>query len=124
MSVNERIRVLRKKCDLNQADFGKKIGVQSAAISKIENGERSVSEQMRIAICHQFNVNRAWLDSGIGDIFNAADDATLTMIDTLLKGENETAKALFYALARLSDYEWRAVGRIIDSVEAARRKKT
>ena len=37
--------------------FGGKLGVQKAAISKIEKGENNLTEQMLLSICREFSVN-------------------------------------------------------------------
>lgn len=68
--MNNRIRELRKSLDLNQEDFGKKLGVSNTAISKLEKGERNITEQMFLAICREFNVNSEWLRNGEGEMFN------------------------------------------------------
>ena len=51
---------------LNQTAFGERIGVTATAISKLEKGERNITEQMVLAICREFNVNEEWLRSGEG----------------------------------------------------------
>lgn len=75
--VNERIKLLRKTIGLSQRDFGKKIGVGDTAISKIEKGENTPSEQTVKSICREFNVNYAWLLEGIGDMFSAVPETLL-----------------------------------------------
>jgi transcriptional regulator with XRE-family HTH domain len=54
---------------MNQRDFGRRLGVTGAGISKIENGERNLTEQMLLLICKEFNINENWLRNGEGDIF-------------------------------------------------------
>lgn len=45
--MNERIKLLRKTfLKLNQENFGKRLGVTNAAISKIEAGINQVTDQM------------------------------------------------------------------------------
>ena len=50
MDIRERIRLIRKDQGLKQKDFGEKLGVTDAAISRIENGQRSVTDQMKKSI--------------------------------------------------------------------------
>jgi len=61
---NERVRSLRKFLGLTLAQFGKRLGVQASAISKIERGENRVSTQMRLSICREFGVKEDWLRDG------------------------------------------------------------
>lgn len=54
---------------MSQETFGKKLGVTGAGISKIESGDRKLTEQMALAICREFNVREEWLRSGNGEMF-------------------------------------------------------
>lgn len=116
MPIGERIKFLRKeKLNLTQPDFGKRVEISSAAICKIENGDRNPSDQTIKLICREFNVNRFWLETGKGNIFNDTNN-TIAKIDRILVGENETAKVVFRAFAELSEDEWNVVGNIIDKI--------
>ena len=66
MTVNERIKEVRKSSKLTMEKFGDRIGVTKAAISKIEKGNRGVTEQMIKSICREFGYNESWLRDGIG----------------------------------------------------------
>ena len=73
--MNERLKAIRKELSLSQEAFGKKLGVTGAGISKIESGDRSLTEQMILAICREFNVREEWLRNGSGEMFlNFAED--------------------------------------------------
>lgn len=76
--MNERIKQLREVLGLSQKNFGNKLGVGDTAISKLEKGERKLTDQMAKAICREFNVNYAWLIEGIGDMFS---DLPETLLD-------------------------------------------
>ena len=67
--MNERLKAIRKNLSLSQESFGKKLGVTGAGISKIESGDRSLTEQMVLAICREFNVREEWLRNGSGEMF-------------------------------------------------------
>lgn len=70
MTINERIRILRKdELHLTLEAFGKKVGVTKAAISDIERGRNNVTDQMFNSICRVFNVNENWLRDGQGEVF-------------------------------------------------------
>lgn len=77
----DRIKVLRKTLNLSQKDFGDKLGVTDVAISRIERGERNLTEQMAKAICREYNVNYLWLTEGTGDMFMGVPE---TIIDELV----------------------------------------
>lgn len=70
MTENERVREIRKLQNLTMDAFGARLGVGKTAISKIENGERGLTEQMKKSICREFNVNYDWLEYGTGEMYS------------------------------------------------------
>lgn len=80
MTQGERVKEIRKSLDLTLEKFGEKLGVGKTAISKIEKGERNLTEQMTISICREYNVNYDFLTYGDGEMF---DDLPQTVIDEL-----------------------------------------
>lgn len=67
--MSERLKILRKELKMNQEEFGRRLGVSNTAISKLEKGERNITEQMVLSICREFRVNYFWLTEGKGDMF-------------------------------------------------------
>lgn len=65
MTVNERVKEIRNAENLTLEKFGNKLGVGKTAISKIEHGENSVTDQMIKSICREFGYNEEWLRDGI-----------------------------------------------------------
>lgn len=71
MTENDRIHAVR----LSQTQFktlekfGQRLGITKGALSAIENGKRGVTEQMRKAVCREFNVNEHWLRTGEGEMY-------------------------------------------------------
>lgn len=66
MTIGERIKQVRKSQGFTQADFGKRIGISLSGVSMLEKGTNNPSEQTIRAICSEFNVSRAWLETGEG----------------------------------------------------------
>lgn len=77
MNQGERVKEIRKILNLTLEKFGKILGVGKSAISKIENGERSLTEQMAKSICREYNVSYLWLTEGIGDIFTTTPESVV-----------------------------------------------
>ena len=78
--MNERIREIRKEIGLNQVEFATRLGVTGTAISRIEVGERALTEQMLIAICREYNVNEKWLRTGHGEMFVVTEDVLIRQL--------------------------------------------
>ena len=81
MDINQRIRNLRKELGLNQKDFGLKIGLGQAAVSRLEQPNVVVIEQNIRLICETFGINEAWLRTGEGEreAVSAASDPFLPL---------------------------------------------
>lgn len=67
--INERIKKLRKKENLTQEEFAKKIKMSRSNYTSIETGKQKITERNIKIICEQFNVNEDWLINGTGDMF-------------------------------------------------------
>lgn len=109
MSVNERIRQIRKALSLTMEDFGSRLGVTKVSISMIENGKRNVTDQMFLAICREFNVNPEWLRDGVGEPFKelTRNKRIEGFVRDILTNEPEGRKArLVDALASLDEEGW------------------
>ena len=107
--LNTRLITIRKFVSLSQEEFGKKLGITGAAISKIESGNRNVTEQMTLAIIREFDVNEQWLRTGEGEMFliKTRDEEIASFIGTLLKKEDDTfKKRLISALSKLEEPDW------------------
>lgn len=111
-----RVLQIRKSLDLTQDEFAKRLGITGSGLSNIEKEKRALTEQMALSICREFNVSHAWLVDGVGDMFLDDDMATTAVFDRIMSGENETAKAVFKAFAKLDDSEWETLYKIIQEV--------
>lgn len=66
MNINQRIKMLRKEMGLNQKDFGARIGLGQAGLSRLEQDGVVVIDQNIRLICDTFNINESWLRNGEG----------------------------------------------------------
>lgn len=67
--MKDRLKKLRKALDLTQTEFAERIGTVQNTITGYESGRRNPSGPVISAICKEFNVNREWLVSGVGEMF-------------------------------------------------------
>lgn len=77
MSINERVREVRRTLGLTQKDFGKKLAIAQSYLTNIETGRREVTEKIQKLICLQFDVNEDWLRTGQGEMFTESDATIL-----------------------------------------------
>lgn len=91
------LKLLRKKLDMNQIKFAEKLKLSSAAISRIEKGERNLTDRLAMQICSEFGVNEVWLKTGEGDMFvNSSENELIaeTVADIINKDDKFMKKVL------------------------------
>ncbi len=117
MTINERVKAVRKALGLSQAAFAKRIDLGQAAVSMLEQETNSVSERNIRQISRELNVNETWLREGTGEMFAAstakvdrlqsdfnltADEAaTMAAILTATPGERRKILEALRTIARL-----------------------
>ena len=62
MSINQRIKTLRKKLNLIQQDFAKKIGVQRVTISWMEKEGNTITRHILDRLQRELNLNNAEME--------------------------------------------------------------
>ena len=72
--MNERVKLIRKQLGMTQEQLAQRLGIGKAALSMIETGKAGLSARNRNILVQELNVNPDWLDSGRGELFNAAPD--------------------------------------------------
>lgn len=111
MTQGERVRVLRKEhLNLTLEKFGKSLGVTKVAISNIENGNRSLTDQMIKSICREFHVSEPWLRSGDGEMFveSSKEDQLMEWAGDVLRDRDEAFRKRFVTmLSQLPPEGWK-----------------
>ena len=67
--VNQRIKELREKLELNQREFSKLLALSGGYIAGVEVNLRKVNDRLIKLIVSQFGVNEDWLRLGKGEMF-------------------------------------------------------
>lgn len=113
-TVNVRLRDIRKYLKKTQKDFGAKIGVSRDVISNLEYDRVEPSEIIIKSICREYGVAYDWLKYGDGEMFVGSDGESIAaVVDELMAGENETAKAVFRAFVKMDESDWLTVKKLI-----------
>lgn len=113
MTQGERVREIRKSLGLTLEKFGEKLGVKKNAISQIETGRNSLTDQMTKAVCREFGVDYIFLTTGQGEMFVESDDDFVGKIDRIMAGEDDARKNLFKFMLELNDDDIAALNRLM-----------
>ena len=101
--MKTRIFELRNRLNLTQTEFGEKIGLTRNAIAAYERGNANPTGTAIMAIVTVFHVNRAWLETGEGDMFDQSYEQaeTARMIDAI--SDSPAMRSLLATWAQLSE---------------------
>lgn len=117
-NLKERILILRKKLKLTQKQLGDSLGITNTAVSKIENGENNVTDQIVISICKIYSVNEHWLRTGEGEMFTEidADDEYFAAATEISNDNDEFAMAAVIEYWKLDKESKKAIRNYITSL--------
>ena len=90
--MKTRIKELRNALGLTQQEFANKMGTSRGNIAAYEVGKNAPSDAVVSLICREFNVNKDWLQAGIGEMFKEIpeEDETAALLSDLLEDNGET----------------------------------
>jgi len=116
--IGTRVKKVRLRKGISQEQFGEIIGIKKAAVSKIENGENSLSTGNLLAICRQFNVNKEWLINGNGEMFTlkSKEDEIRNFFENAISSDSDIAKIqrkFISTLVLLDEEEWIVLDRFM-----------
>jgi transcriptional regulator with XRE-family HTH domain len=78
--IGKRLRLIRERLGITQAEVGEKLGIQSQHVSKYERGETVPTWENLIKLTEIYDVNINWLLTGKGGMF-------LSMVNYSILGE-------------------------------------
>ena len=101
--ISERFKQLRNELGKSQTEFGAGIGVSRSVINNIERGVTEPSDVFLNHLCVVYNVNREWLGTGEGEMFDKSEqlDETAKLIESI--SDSPAMRSLLATWAQLSD---------------------
>ena len=119
--MNERIKLLRKALELNQTDFGARIGVKQGTVAAYESGARVPLDSVIVSICREFGVSECWLRSGEGEMFlqlSREEEITKFCMSIIRDPDSEFQRQFVSVLARLEPPQWQLLSDMADKLLA------
>lgn len=120
--MNNRIKEIRKKYELNQEQFGEKLKITKASVSRLESGINKPSEQTIKLICTEFDINENWLRTGKGEMKKPTSDALSAFLGDIATGGDDTIVEIIRAYMDLDPTSKKAIGKFIDQLVENRNK--
>lgn len=94
MNISDRIREVRKQEGLSQTAFGEKIMLTRSSIYQMENEQMEPSVRTIDTISRVFNVNKEWLETGEGEMYNLPADEEEEIFQRLALKTDVSAQVL------------------------------
>jgi len=83
MTANERIKEVRQALNKSQREFAQAIYVSHGYLSEVETGHKEVKERLIHYVSSAFSVNKEWLLTGKGRMFNTTPEKKLEQMTKL-----------------------------------------
>lgn len=116
ISINTRIKQLRKELKMTQHEFALRIGTTQNVLANYESGRRNPSSSVVNNICKTFNVREDWLRYGEGDMFIVVSKELELMAwaGEVLREESSSFRHRFVAaLSTLDAKDWEELERLL-----------
>ena len=115
--MNERIKKIRTALGLSQEEFGKRLSIGKASVSKIELGKNLPSAQTISMICTEFNVNAEYLKDG-ADVPMFQEEGEEDAVLKVLMGTDPRKRDTLRALCEMPQECWDAVFTLCDYIQS------
>lgn len=120
MSINERLKIARKRLSLTQEELGNILGVTKSRISVYEKDEDIPNRAIR-TLCKELNINEIWLREGIEPMFRemTREEEIATYMGDLLSSddeEKEFQKQFIKMLSKLDLEEWKTIEKMVNGI--------
>ena len=115
MSINERIKDVRKMSGLSQTDFAERLGTTRGVITNLEGDKTSPNEPFIKLICREFNVSDAWLRTGEGEMRQKLtwNQEIAEFMGVVMHDPDDAPRKRFVSIiSKLSADEWQLLAEI------------
>lgn len=109
MTINERIKQIRKDAHLSQTAFAERLGATRGVITNIEGCLTTPNDAFVNLICREFGVSLAWLQDGVGEMYvrrSANEELGLLVADLMAEADDSFRKRFTSALLSLPSEFW------------------
>ena len=121
MSIESRIRDVRKHFNLTQSEFADQLGVTRNVISMYELSHVAPPPIFLDHLCMKYGVDQTWLETGEGEMFHApsVDEELAAFVSEVIFDDNDFKRRVFYAMSRMDDAAWDAFERFWNDMRDA-----
>lgn len=128
MTIGDRIKQVRKALHYTQQRFADELGLKQNTVATYEMNKTTPSERTIMDISSKLNVNRRWLETGEGEMFNSLDrEKEIALFFRQISKQpnndvDEFKRNLIVALAKLDEGAWEVLAQIAADLAAENEK--
>ena len=115
MTINERIKEIRRSSGLSQTDFAERLGTTRGVITNLEGEKTSPNEPFIKLICREFNVNDDWLRTVEGEMKQklTRNQEIAEFMGVVMHDSDDSPRKRFVSIiSKLSVDEWQLLAEI------------
>ena len=115
MTINERIKEIRRSSGLSQTDFAERLGTTRGVITNLEGEKTSPNDPFIKLICREFNVNEDWLRTGEGEMKHklTRNQEIAEFMGVVMHDSDDSPRKRFVSIiSKLSVDEWQLLSEI------------
>ena len=115
MTINERIKEIRRSSGLSQTDFAERLGTTRGVITNLEGEKTTPNEPFIKLICREFNVDEHWLRTGEGEMLQelTRNQEIAEFFGVVMRDPDDSPRKRFVArLKKLTLDDWIALDNI------------
>lgn len=118
-TIGERVSLIRKSKNpkMTQAEFADSINMSRSNLANLENDRYRITDRVISDICAVHNVNRAWLETGEGEMFaemSRAEKIGRFVADVLEDEPDSFRRKLIDILIELDEDGWQKLKEAAD----------
>ena len=115
MTINERIKEVRKNSGLSQTAFAERLGTTRGVITNLEGEKTEANEPFVRLICKEFNINENWLRTGEGDMMQklSRNQEIVEFMGRVMNDPDDAPRKRFISIvSKLDVDEWEMLDKI------------
>lgn len=118
-TLGERLKAAIKDSKRQAKDIAEELGITATYLSNICTNRMTPSDRLVMDICRLLGINKRWLMTGKGDMYDPEDrlQAIARLTNDILEDADDSFKSrLIVALSKLNSEDWQTLKKIYTEI--------
>ena len=108
-TIGDRVRKIRKSHALTQKEFGDSISIAHSSVCLLEKDKLGRIDRTLNAICKEYNINKEWLLTGQGNMFEENDSPIIPELEIELKKTPSLFETAQISAQHMTKNDWKKI---------------